>query len=684
MIKRLFIAEKPSLGKAIASGLSSPKKEMPTHIICGDDVVTWGFGHIYEADSPEDYDKKWEKWTFETLPIYPPGGHFKRHPKKDSLAQIKAIKELMKEAEVIVNAGDPDREGQLLIDEILEELKWKKETKRLLLNAVDKKSVAAALADIRSNNDKEFIGWREEAEARMRADWLHGMNLSRFFSMIAKQFGGAGVFSIGRVQTPTLGLVVQRDLDIEGFKESFYYTLSANFSSENNQSIKMKWSPNHENASFLQLKIDKEKRIVGLEELTSLADSLKGKQGFINKFTKDLSKEQPPLPYSLDTLQVDCSNQFKLTAIKTLEIAQSLYEKKYTTYPRTDCPYLPESQFEAAEECLSALAEILAPQVSSAIPQLKSKAWDDRKTAAHHGIIPTGVTAKGLSPDEEKVYKLICLRYVAQFYPEAEYDVIKVEACIENELFAFSSRKLKVSGWKDLYSKFQSDDSDDEDDKEGNSDLLDFNEGDSITLIEPIIEKIKPKPKKPFTQASLIQAMKNAHQFESDPEIKKRLKESKGIGTTATQANIIETLTERGYVTSDKKNIIKSTEKGRSLIASIPKILYSPGFTAMVEEKLSEIAKGTLSKDDFVEKQFQFIQSILSQRSAHEKKFFETSEKKKCPKCSDGWMFKKTIKSSTFWGCNQYPKCDGSSEVNSSTQKKKKTRSKAKGMSFKI
>jgi len=642
---RLFIAEKPSLGEAIAQGLQGQKQKHrgskgPTHITVGDDIVTWCFGHIYELLEPQEYDESLKVWRLSDLPIVPKV--WKLKPKPEAKEQIKVIKELLGSCSEVVNAGDPDREGQLLVDEVLEELKCKKPVKRIWLSAIDEKSVRKALADLKDNRD--FQNLKDSAQARSYGDWVVGMNATRKMTILGRDAGVEGPLSVGRVQTPTLALVVKRDQVIENFKPKDFFSLKADIEADG-RVFSAKWEPGD------SLPKDEDGRILDRNIVDEVARKISGQVATVKKFEAKEKLESQPLAYSLDKLQMECNRKFGLTAQQTLDIAQELYESKLTSYPRTDCGYLPENQHSDAAEILSNLAAQFESEVSGATASLKSSTWNDSKVTAHHGIIPTGVRSE-LSGNRALVYNLIVRRYVAQFYPKFKFLESVVELDSKGEKLSAKGRVTIELGWKTIYASEPKES--DEDSESAEESLPRLRDGQEALVKQALVEAKKTTPPKRFTEDTLLGAMRNIHLYETDPDVKRRLKETSGIGTSATQANIIEMLKKRGYIEVQKKNLV-STAKGRELVRVLPPHIKSPGLTAIFEEMLEGISKGEISKSDFLEKQTvmirEFVQSDLAEP------FKASGPLHSCPQCKAGQLRKRSGTNGPFWGCNKYPEC---------------------------
>jgi len=637
---RLFIAEKPSLGKAIAQYLPvQGRQQGNTHIVAGSDVVTWCFGHMYEMAQPEDYDAEFKRWDATHLPIIPPT--WRLVPKADAKAQIKAIKELLAKADVVVNAGDPDREGQLLVDELLEQLGNKKPVQRIWLAALDESSVRKALAEMKDN--REFARLKASAEARGRGDWLVGMNLTRAYTLAGRRGGYDGVLSIGRVQTPTLAVVVNRDLAIENFVPKDFFTVTADIEAAGGD-FTARWKPAD------SIPVDEAGRVLDEGIAQQVAKKVTGRPGQVVKFDAADKKTAAPLPYSLSALQGAANKKHGLSAQETLDIAQELYEAKLTTYPRTDCPYLPESQLAEASRVLAGLPEAFAGLVGQADPSRKSAAWNDKKITAHHAIIPTGQTAE-LTGKKAAVYDLIVRAYLAQFFPDFTYRQTTISLQIEGEEFTASGRVPLKPGWKVVFGATE----DDGDTKEGDGDekqtLPTLRDGEAVTCAAASVDAKKTTPPPRFTEGTLIQAMTSIHQLVEDPELKKRLKETAGIGTEATRAGIIETLKKRDFLAEKGKQII-STAAGRKLILALPEQVKSPGLTGLFEQVLEGIVDGRVTPEQFLAKQIEYVTKYV--KVAGETELANLAPAYTCPMCRVGQLKRRHGEKGPFWGCSRF------------------------------
>ena len=596
---KVIIAEKPSLAKAIAEGLGGARRGVVFE--ARGYTITNAFGHLLEQDEPDGYlsagvpvnPKTGRKvWRLEDLPVFPE--KWVKHPKTDAKAQLAIIKDLLKETTLVVHAGDPDREGQLLIDEILDYCRYKGPVQRVWLASLDTTSIQKAFAHLKDNRDYHPLS--QAAEARARADWLVGMNLTRAWTLV-----NHGLLSVGRVQTPTLALVVRRDLEIERFKPRDYCEVLVHCQHPKG-TFTAKWKP----ASTDGAGFDEEGRLID----RALADRIARKAvgtGQVARYESKDTRESAPLPFSLSSLQKAASAQWGFSANAVLEACQTLYEKKVTTYPRTDCRYLPEEQQGDAAAILSHLPipEDVRSRVSS---HQKHPAWNTAKVTAHHAIIPTGQKASGLSDVERKIYDLIWQSYAALFLPDHLYKAIAVTVEVGGEAWTASGRKEMDRGWRVLRSGRESDDETGHaptnrglstaGNEEPATALPVMATGDGVKGLRGEVQAKQTKPPPWFTDGTLIEAMSHIHKYVTDEQAKAKLKETSGIGTEATRAHVLETLVKRGFVDRKGKQLI-STPTGRALIAALPADLTDPVTTARWEDALSGIAEGKLDPTRF-------------------------------------------------------------------------------------
>ncbi|MFI3270726.1 MAG: DNA topoisomerase III [Pseudomonadota bacterium] len=638
---RLFIAEKPSLGRAIAENLGASCKKQEGYIICGDDYVSWCFGHILELLAPDEYNPAWKQWTREALPMVPDAWRVK--PSLKTKKQLEVIKSLLRKAKSVVHAGDPDREGQLLVDEVLEYYAYKGPVQRIWLASLDTTSVQKALANL--NDNQQYANLRDAARARSQADWLVGLNATRAMTLHGRAAGRAEkVLSLGRVQTPTLGLVVERDQTINNFVPVDYFALQASIKHDNGDFI-AKFKP-----TDTQVGLDSEGRLIDGQVAKDLVAKVQGQNGTIVNVTREKKKKNPPLPHCLSSLQKAASAKWSMSAQEVLDTAQALYEKKLTTYPRSDCRYLPEEQFSSAPQILQALAQIsdIASVAQGANSTLHSMAWNTKKVTAHHAIIPTGETPKQLNAAESKLYSMIAVAFCLQFYPAQEYEAQKIRVELVETFWEATGRTILVHGWT-------STGFDEEDDakKKDTQALPVVQQDDAVlcTQAESVAKKTTPPSR--FTEGTLIEAMANVHKFVADGEAKATLKEHEGIGTEATRASILETLKNRGYLVADKKAIV-STPLGQDIIGLTPTVLKDPVTTAQWESRLSDIENGTYTLQEFMTAQGNVLDSMLSPLLTATPML--VADAHPCPNCGKVMMRRKGAHG-FFWGCTGYPEC---------------------------
>lgn len=600
-MSRLIIAEKPSLGRAIAAALPNPQKKDQGFIKCGNgDVVTWCIGHLLEQVEPDAYDDRYKKWNLADLPIVPE--QWQLRPRKTSSKQLTLIRKLLKDATQIVHAGDPDREGQLLVDEVIDYCKVSKAKKesmdRLLISDLNLPAVKRALSQMRSNRD--FIPLSISALARSRADWLYGMNMTRAYTLLGQKAGYQGVLSVGRVQTPVLGLVVRRDEEIENFIPKDYFTLHALIPYQNNgQSfdIRARWKPSEACKPWQ----DEEGRVLNRKLVENVAQRIANQPATVTESEQKQSKQAAPLPYSLSALQIDASKRFGMSAQQVLDTCQSLYEKhKLITYPRSDSRYLPKEHYSQRESIVDAIAnnaKELQSGAQGADLSLKSKAWNDSKVDAHHAIIPTPKksSVNGLSANEMKIYQQIARQYLMQFYPPAVFADAKLVFDIAGGVFIAKGRQLINPGWKVLMGK-----TDTEEKGDGTDTVPPLDKGTVLTCREGVIGDKKTEPPKHFTEATLLQAMTGIARFVANKDLKAILKETDGLGTEATRAGILDTLFKRQLLTRQGKSI-HSSPAGRGLIHALPEDSTFPDMTAHWEHQLQGMAERNQAYQPFMQ-----------------------------------------------------------------------------------
>jgi DNA topoisomerase-3 len=599
---RLFIAEKPSLGKAIAAALAEKPEKQENCYICGDNVVAYSAGHILRLKEPKEYNPDYRNWNNVTYPFVPEKMEYVKSENVRGL--LGTIEKLLKKAGVVVNAGDADREGQLLIDEILEYFSYSGETKRILITDLTKEGIKKALRNMTDNGQHKSLS--NAGKGRMYADWLLGMNMTMLYTVTAQKNGYSGTpISIGRVQTPVLGLIVERDYAIENFQSKAFFVIKMSFEKRAGVTVTATWKPGE-----TQPGLDEEKRLVDADIKNAVKNALeeavtRGEKGLVLNLEKKFRKKHPPLTHSLPTLQIEASEKFGITPSDTLKTAQELYEARMLSYPRSDCQFLPESTHSESGRILRAIAELCPPlktAADSADLSRKSAAFNDKKVAEHYAIIPTGEKGS-LSEPQTKIFSLAAARFIAQFYPDFKYLETTGEISFANEIFTFRGNETKEKGWQEITDdaeEKQADGKGDKDEEESAPKKLPpLNKGEVLNPLTADSAEKKTTPPKRFTEATILKAMNNIHNYVNDAEIKKILKENDGIGTAATQAEIILKLFERLYITKKGKDVI-STEKGRHLIEILPDSLKTPDKTALWEKEMKRITENERGLDDFM------------------------------------------------------------------------------------
>ncbi|MBE0402220.1 DNA topoisomerase III [Halomonas citrativorans] len=596
---RLIIAEKPSLARAIAEALPGSPKRQEGAIVCGDTTVTWCLGHLLEQSPPEAYDPADKQWRLDRLPIVP--GIWKLAPRYKARGQLAVIRKLIKQATDVVHAGDPDREGQLLVQEVIEHLKYRGPVQRLLISDLNRPAVSRALAKLRSN--QEFQPLFQAAQARSRADWLYGINLTRAWTLTGRQAGHDGVLSVGRVQTPVLGLIARRDNAIRDFRPHPFYPLWVDLQVEKGQ-LRAWWAP-QENQP-----LDDQGRLIDRMPADALAAQLPGATGQLTKLDQQEKRQAPPLPYSLSALQVDAARRFGLSAQMVLDICQRLYEQhKLITYPRSDCRYLPEEHLALAQRSLTGACQnddTLSQWLNGADFSLRSKAWNDKQVGAHHALAPTGKPAdfSQLSATEGHVFRLVVRNVMAQFYRPLRTFEVKAEFTLLNEAFRARGQSILDPGWKPLFTT-----------KEEAPPLPPLTQNEHCKALGAGVEEKETRPPEPFTDASLIKAMMNIGRYVDDPNVRKTLRDTDGLGTEATRAGIIETLVQRGYLVRQQK-ALRATKLGSALITALPSAVSTPERTALWEQRLRAISEQQDDAGAFQQALLEDLRALLHQSDA--------------------------------------------------------------------
>ncbi len=591
---RLFLCEKPSQAKDIAKVLGATRRGDGCWV--GTDVtVTWCIGHLLETAPPDAYDARYKRWMLADLPIVPE--RWKMLVKPKTASQFKAVRRLMGEARELVIATDADREGEMIARELVEHCRYRGPIQRLWLSALDDASIRKALGALRSGT--ETFNLYQSALGRSRADWLIGMNMSRLFTLLGRQSGYPGVLPVGRVQTPTLRLVVDRDRSIAGFVPVAYWAIEVQLLGDDTPFI-AQWRASGDVC-------DDQGRCLDQSLAQQAADAMRNATSArLHKLKTERMREAPPLPFDLGTLQEVCSKKLGLGAQETLDIAQALYEThKIITYPRSDCGYLPLSQHGDASAILAALRQ--ADPSLGALQQYldvgrKSRAWNDARVGAHHGIIPTAA-AKPLDRlvgKQRAVYTLIRARYLAQFLPNHEYDRTQADFDCAGQALRAVGKQIVEPGWKRALPEALAAVRGRE--IAAPQTLPTLRQGQECFVKALTLKDLWTQPPKPFTEGDLIKAMKNVAKLVDDPTLKQKLKDTTGIGTEATRAGIIQGLLDRGYLTKQGK-ALAATAAAFSLIDAVPRAIADPGTTAIWEQALDMVQSGEMSLEEFVAKQ---------------------------------------------------------------------------------
>ena len=625
---KLYIAEKPSLGRAIAEVLPKPHRRGNGCIHAANgDTVSWCIGHLLELAEPQAYDPAFKQWRQEHLPIIPQ--RWQLQAKQKTKSQLAVLKTLIGQADAIVHAGDPDREGQLLVDQVISFLgvtgSKLDAVQRLLISDLNPDAVKRAIEQLRPN--REFIPLSTSALARSRADWLYGINMTRAYTIQGRKMGFDGLLSVGRVQTPVLGLVTRRDLEIDSFiSKPFYDVLAhiqlpqtANDGSAQASQFTAKWKPSEACEAFL----DEQSHMLSKPLAENVIARIKDKPAQIKDLTKRPKSQAAPLPYSLSALQIDAAKRFGLSAQQVLDCCQSLYERHtLITYPRSDSRHLPLEHFKQAKTVIKAIASnstAMEKACNNADSTLKSKAFNDSKVTAHHAIIPTlkQLPRNGLNNVEQQVYDLVARQYLCQFFPKHEYVDSRIELIIEGGLFIAKARQLKKEGWKQLFPKVKDDKADQANGDESSSAMLPALDKNTVLHCShgELLSKQTMAPAH-FNDATLLAAMSGISRFVEDKQVRKVLKDTDGLGTEATRAGIIELLFKRQFLQRKGKQI-HSTATGRALFHSLPESSTRPDMTAKWEAQLNAISSKQSSYQDFMLPLASSLEQLIAQSKSN-------------------------------------------------------------------
>lgn len=649
---KVCITEKPSVAKDIASILGAEVRRDGYYEGSGY-CVTWTFGHLCTLKEPQDYTEAWKKWSLGALPMIPQRFGIKLIADKGIEKQFKVIETLIGQADEVINCGDAGQEGELIQRWVMQKAGCAKPVSRLWISSLTDESIREGFKNLRPQVDFDSLYFA--GLSRAIGDWILGMNATRLYTLKYSQ-GGGNVLSIGRVQTPTLALIVNRQKEIAGFVPEDYWEIKTTYRNTVFNAVKGRYKSE--------------------AEARTVIDAIKSSLLRITGVTTKRGKEAPPRLFDLTSLQVECNKKLGYTAEETLRYIQSLYEKKVTTYPRVDTTYLSDDiypKISGIMQAMSPYSALIEPVLSKKIPKSK-KVFDNSKVTDHHAIIPTNVPPQtvALTPEEKRVYDMIAKRFIAAFYPDCEFSQTTVNAVAGKVEFKATGKQILVKGWREIYER----------DKE-NAGSNDDNENQIMPQFvvdeegphEPSLLKKTTQPPKLYTEGTLLRAMETAGKSVDDEELRDAMKEN-GIGRPSTRAAIIEILFKRRYIRREKKSIV-ATAAGMALIDTIQEeLLKSAKLTGLWENKLRKIERKEYDAGQFLAELKEMVNSIvinvLSDNSHNniviEKE--ETSKKTKksrkskksesaavasiadivCPVCGKGHL----LKGSTAYGCNEY------------------------------
>ncbi|MBQ6693557.1 MAG: DNA topoisomerase 3 [Bacteroidaceae bacterium] len=578
------IAEKPSVAKEIADILGARSRK-EGYYEGNNYQVTWTFGHLCTLKEPHDYTPMWKRWTLGSLPMIPPRFGIKLIEDKGIEKQFAIIEKLMQNARLIVNCGDAGQEGELIQRWVMQKALAKCPVKRLWVSSLTEEAIREGFSNLKDQS--EYQPLYEAGLSRAIGDWLLGMNATRLYTL--KYGRDRQVLSIGRVQTPTLALIVKRHFEISDFTPQQYWELKTLYRDTVFNAAEGKFN-------------SKEKAEEALQKIT-------GNPLTVIDVTAKNGTEQPPRLYDLTSLQVDCNKKFGLSAEITLQTIQSLYEKKLTTYPRVDTTFLSDDIYPKCPAILKGLRDyqqFTTPLEEKPLPK-STKVFDNKKVTDHHAIIPTGVYPQGLTDIEKKVYNLVATHFIAIFYPECKFRTTTVQAESAGVKFKATGKVITEQGWRVIFAQEPRDDKEKEDKEKI---LPPFVKGESGTHTPGLAEKWTTPPK-PYTEATLLRAMETAGKFVENEELREAMKEN-GIGRPSTRAAIIETLYKRNYIRKEKKNVL-ATSTGIELINLIRnELLKSAELTGQWEKKLRDIEKQQYDAKKFIDELKTMLTDIVN------------------------------------------------------------------------
>ncbi|MBO4250486.1 MAG: DNA topoisomerase 3 [Paludibacteraceae bacterium] len=635
------VAEKPSVGAYIANVLGA-KQRKDGYFEGNGYQVTWTFGHLCALLDPQEYTEQWKAWSLSTLPMIPERFAIKVHGDEGVHKQFNIIKNLIDQADEVINCGDAGQEGELIQRWVYQQAGCKCPVKRLWVNSLTEEAIREGFQQLKDQS--EYLHLYEAGMMRAIGDWLLGMNATRAYTI--RYARGTGrerqVLSVGRVQTPTLALVVKRQAEIEHFVPRTYWELKTNY---------------RDTLFSAQLPVEEGEYAITLEEQgQTLVDSIKDLPLTITSVEKKKGLEYAPKLYDLTSLQVDCNKKYSFSAEQTLQLIQSLYEKRVTTYPRVDTTYLSDDLYPKVPNTLNGIKDYFSQvqpllglkadgkKGTGSLPKSK-KVFDNSKVTDHHAIIPTGQRPEGLTADEKKVYDLVVLHYIAVFYPECEVSNTTVLAKAGDIDFKVTGREVLKPGWRTVFGKEvtsdSSDSGDSSDPNEENKSLPAFTKGESGSH-EPVLKEKTTTPPKYYTEATLLRAMETAGKTVENDELREAMKEN-GIGRPSTRAAIIEKLYQRKYIVKQGKSL-RATETGINLIHTIiSPLLKSAELTGLWEKKLREIERGDYTAQQFLNELKEMTTGVVRDVKTNKAGML-------CPVCRQGLI----IRGNTRYGCSRW------------------------------
>ena len=615
---KLCIAEKPSVAKDIAAVIGAQTRK-DGYFEGNGYWVSWTFGHLCSLKEPHDYTEQWKWWNLNTLPMLPARFGIKLIDNSGVEKQFKTIENLVAKCTEVINCGDAGQEGELIQRWVLSLAKNTKPLKRLWISSLTEEAIKEGFNNLKSGD--QYNKLYKAGMSRAVGDWILGMNATRLFTLKFTDKGSKQVLSIGRVQTPTLAMIVDRQHEIDNFISKIYYEIKTEYRGVLFSCTKGKIEQKENGLTFIE--------------------QIKDQEFEIESYSQKEGKELPPRLFDLTSLQVECNKKFSFSAEETLNYIQNLYEKKLVTYPRVDTTFLPNDIYPKVPDILKKMTpyEQYTSQILGQKIKKSKKVFDDKKVTDHHAIIPTGVYPSNLHVSEKKVYDIIARRFIAVFFPDCKVSNTAVVGFVDKLKFKATGKQVLEPGWRVL---FESDKVNDNSESEQQMPI--FEKGES-GLHTPQLQEKQTKPPSYYTEASLLRAMETAGKQVDDDELRDLMKEN-GIGRPSTRANIIETLFRRKYIERQKKRIV-ATENGIKLIGVIHNdLLKSAELTGQWEKKLRDIEKGELDTEQFKNELYTMVAGLVNEVKSQKM----TLSHAVCPKCSKG----KIIKGNAAYGCNEW------------------------------